>query len=74
MKFSEEQNHKVKLHHRDLGDLGEAQLRFGGEWGVVASMGLLSAGPRLDASRPLDFVSVSGVNYFDRVAPTIMAA
>jgi ApeA-like protein len=59
MKFSEEQNHKVKLHHRDLGDLGEAQLRFGGEWGVVASMGLLSAGPRLDASRPLDFVSAT---------------
>jgi hypothetical protein len=23
MKFSEEHNYKVKLHHRDLGDLGE---------------------------------------------------
>jgi len=45
MKFSEEHNYKVKLHHRDLGDLGEAQLKFGGEWGVVATgMGLLSAG------------------------------
>jgi hypothetical protein len=59
MKFSEEQNYKVKLHHRDLGDLGEAQLRYGGEWGVVASMGLLSAAPRLDSKRALDFVSAT---------------
>jgi hypothetical protein len=36
MKFSEEQSHKVKLHLRDLGDMGEARLRFGGERGVVA--------------------------------------
>src|SRR5438128_547862 len=59
MKFSEEQNHKVKLHHQDLGDLGEAQLRFGGEWGVVATMGLLAAVPRMDPNRPLDFVSAT---------------
>jgi hypothetical protein len=58
MKFSEEQTHKVKLHHRDLGDLGEAQLKFGGEWGVVASIGFLSARPGLD-DRPLDFVSAT---------------
>jgi hypothetical protein len=59
MKFSEEHNYKVKLHHRDQGDLGEAQLKFGGEWGVVASMGLLSAAPRLDSNRSLDFVSAT---------------
>ena len=59
MKFSEEQNYKVKLHHRDLGDLGDAQLRYGGEWGVIASMGLLSAAPRLDSNHPLDFVSAT---------------
>jgi hypothetical protein len=59
MKFSEEHNYKVKLNHRDLGDLGEAQLKFGGEWGVVASMGLLSAAPRLDSNRSLDFVSAT---------------
>jgi hypothetical protein len=59
MKFSEEQNHKVQLHHRDLGDLGEAQLRFGGDWGVVATVGLLAPLPRLDPNRALDFVSAT---------------
>jgi hypothetical protein len=59
MKFSEEQTHKVKLHHRDLGELGEAQLRFGGEWGVVATMGLFGTGLRLDSNRPLDFVGAT---------------
>jgi hypothetical protein len=59
MNFSEEHNYKVKLHHRDLGDLGEAKLKFGGEWGVVAIVGLLSVVPRLDASRPLPFVSAT---------------
>lgn len=59
MKFSQEQTHKVRLHHRDLGDLGEAQLRFGGEWGVVATMGLLATVPRLDPNSPLDFVSAT---------------
>jgi hypothetical protein len=62
MKFSEEQTHKVKLHHRDLGDLGEARLRFGGEYGVVATMGLLSARPAPDPNRPLDFVSATTEN------------
>jgi hypothetical protein len=57
MNFSEVQTHKVYLHHRDLGDLGEAQLRFGGEYGVVATMGFLSARPGLDPNCPLDFVS-----------------
>jgi ApeA N-terminal domain 1 len=56
MKFSEQQTHKVRLHHRDHGDLGDAQLRFGGEWGVVANMGLLGARLPLDRNVPLDFV------------------
>jgi hypothetical protein len=56
MKFSEEQTYKVRLHHRDHGDLGEAQLRFGGEWGVVANMGLLSARLSVDRNVRLDFV------------------
>jgi hypothetical protein len=59
MKFSEEQTHKVKLHHRDLGDLGEARSRFGGEWGVVATMDRPAAVPRLDPNRLLDFVSAT---------------
>jgi hypothetical protein len=59
MKFSQEQTHKVRLHHRDLGDLGEAQLRFGGEWGVLATMGLLATVPRLGPNSPLDFVSAT---------------
>jgi hypothetical protein len=59
MRFSEEQTHKVKLHHRDHGDLGEAQLRFGGECGVVATMGLLATVPLLDPNRLLDFVSAT---------------
>jgi hypothetical protein len=56
MKFSEEQTHKVRLHHRNHGDLGEAQLRFGGEWGVVANMGLLTARLPVDGNVRLDFV------------------
>lgn len=59
MHFSEEQTCKVRLHHRDHGDLGEAQLRVGGEWGVVATMGLLSSGLRSDRNLPLDFVGAT---------------
>ena len=59
MKFSEEQTHKVKLQHRDLGDLGEAQLGFGGERGVIATTGLVAAVHRLNLNRLLDFVSAT---------------
>ena len=57
MQFSEEHTYTVNLHHRDLGELGEAELTFGGERPVVAQMGLLSAGSRLGAKRSLDLVS-----------------
>ena len=59
MKFSEEQTFEVKLHHGDLGDLGKARLRIGGEWGVVATVGLLATLPRLNPDHPLDFVSAT---------------
>lgn len=59
MKFTETQTHKVKLHHVDLGQLGEAQLSFGGESGVVAMMSLLSAGPRLATDQTLDLLSAT---------------
>jgi len=57
MKFSEEHTYKVKLHHRELGELGESTLTFGGERPVVAAMGLLSPGSGLGTGRSLDFVS-----------------
>jgi len=56
MKFSKEQTHKVTLHHRTVGDLGEAELRFGGKLGLVAAGGIFSRVSKLDPKKLLDFV------------------
>ena len=42
MNFSEEQTHEVTLHHHTEGDLGEAELRFGGKLGLVGVGGMFS--------------------------------
>ena len=63
MKFSEEQTHKVTLHHHTHGDLGEAELRFGGKLGLVAVGGILSKVSMLDPKKPVDFVVATGDAY-----------
>ncbi len=63
MKFSEEQIHKVTLHHHAKGDLGEAELRFGGKLGLVATGGISSKASMLDPKKPLDFVVATGGAY-----------
>jgi hypothetical protein len=57
MRLSEEHTYKVRLHHQDLGDLGEARLTFGGERSVTADIGLLSRNAALEAHESLEFVS-----------------
>jgi ApeA N-terminal domain 1 len=56
MKFSEDHEYEVVLHHRDLGQLGEATLTFGGEKPVVAEVRRSSPGSGLGTGRSLDFV------------------
>ena len=63
MKFSEEQTHKVTLHHHTEGDLGEAELRFGGKLGLVAAGGMLSKVSKLDPKKLVDFVVATGDAY-----------
>lgn len=62
MMFSEEHSHRVRLHHRELGDLGEATLTFGGETSVIADMGLFTVSPKLRSARSLDFVGAKTAN------------
>jgi len=63
MKFSEEQTHKVTLHHPTEGDLGEAELRFGGKLGLVAAGGMFSQVLKLNSNKPLDYVVATGGAY-----------
>lgn len=56
MMFSEERRHTVRLHHREIGDLGEGTLTFGGETIAVADMGLFNVSPKLRSARSLDIV------------------
>jgi hypothetical protein len=63
MKFSEGQTHKVTLHHHTEGDLGEAELRFGGKLGLVAAGGMLSKVSKMDPKKLVDFVVATGGAY-----------
>jgi hypothetical protein len=63
VKFSEKQTHKVTLFHHTEGDLGEAELRFGGKLGLVASGGMHSKLFRLDPKKVLDYVVATGGAY-----------
>ena len=69
MKFSEEQTHKVTLHHHTEGDLGEAELRFGGKLGLVAAGGIFSQISKLISKKPLDYVVATGGAYTFTLCP-----
>jgi len=56
MTFAEEHTHAVKLHHEELGDLGDGKLTFGGSQQVSAQLSMLNPLPHSEDKYPLGVV------------------
>ena len=56
MTFAEEHTHAVKLHHEELGDLGDGKLTFGGSQQISAQLSMHSPLPSSEDKYPLGIV------------------